>query len=377
MGRSVTSRRRYAALLLVLAFTVGVLPGPVSAADPLDMQSVLDLAEWNSAALAQARLQVVAARQSLEAARNQDPGGSVALGAVLEVLLGTPVTPTPVTVQRSVRQAEVQLAAEAARLSAARQQVRADAARAYVEWQKAVALGTAQAAQRERLRSQVAAVQAALKAGTAAAADLTQINSQFAAQEAAVAGAAAQEAAAFAALERAAGIMLPAGIRPAADLPDPAVPGADAAPEAELVSRALAARPDLRMARLQLENQRVNAALLAEQAADGPALATARQQVQQAALQLAATAADVEKQVRQAAAGAAGARQQLAARIAAAGAAALAHRLATLRQSAGVATSLDVQAALANLAQAETERVRAAADLALALVNLSQALGEL
>lgn len=358
------------------AATAAVASAPVGGPD-LALADVLALAEQHSLQLKAAALQVPRARVALDRAVAAAAAGGQTLGQALQQRYGVPLPPDEAGALALRRSAELGVEQAALGLAAARQGARLAVTRAYVEWQKAAALAGAQRAAHERARAQADAIRAALDAGTAAPYDGLQAGAQLSAQAAALAAAEAGRELARLALERLVGAPLAAGLRPAADLPEPAA-AARLPAAADLVETALARRPEVASARLGAVLREQELAVLARAlpAAD-PALAAARLAVQEAALQVEAARADVRLQVQQALLGAGSAAQRLAALREGEEQARAALRLAELRFAAGTATSLEVLTAQAALSQAEASRIQAAADLAAALAAVRHAAGDL
>ncbi len=366
-------------------------PPPPSVAAPnspptLSLQDALDQAENQSLQLKLAALRVPRAQLALDRARSVAATGGQGLARALEQRHGIPLpadTEGAVALRRS---AELGVEQAALSVEVARQGTRLAVVRAYVEWQKATALADAQQAALIRARAQADSARAALQAGSAARYDVIQATAQVSAQEAALVAAEAGREVARLTLERTIGAAVPPGLRPAGELPggDAAdLPGAQAGAESEAdaeeqVARALNRRADATIARLNATARGADLDLLSRSLPEGdPLLATARLSVQEAALQLESTLADIRLQVRQARLGVSSARERLRALQAAAAQAREALNLAQLRFDAGAATTVELLGTQAALSQAEASRIQAAADLAAARAMLQQAGGEL
>jgi len=336
------------------------------AAPVLTLAQALNLAENRNAGVQLAALQMATARSALTVAPASAPALAPLAAAFLQTQYGISIPQEAITPQAVGEQARLTYEQAAAQYHSARQQVRRAALQAYVEWQKAVATVEAQQAALERTRTQLANVEAAVAVGSAAAYDLLQVQAAVSGQEAALAGAQAAEEAARSALGQVIGTPIAGGVRP-----EPVTLRSDEVSlptdlEA-LIEQALAQRPDVRSAALDLESRRLQTGL----AKDG----AAAQQVQSAASQYQLAVAQARAEVTQAYLAAHGALQELKAREKALEPAQEALRLAELRYEAGIGTWVEVQAASAAALEAEAGRIQAAAGLLLRLLELHQAVG--
>lgn len=333
----------------------------------LSLQEALGLAERYNPGLRMAALQVEAARAALDAAPANTPALAPLASAFLQSQYGLTIPAEAITPGAVGQQAVYAYEQAAAQYQTARQQVRAGALQAYVEWQKAAATVRAQRAALERTETQLANVEAAVAVGSAAPYDLLQVQVALAGQQAALAGAEAMEQGARSALGAVIGVPLAADVQPeplslrAADvlLPDDL--------EA-LIARAVQRRPDLREAAAQLAGRRLQTGLVAE---GGTAT-----QVQAAASSYGMALSQARAQVTQAYLAARGSVEELKAREKAVEMAQEALRLAELRYEAGIATWVEVQTASAAALEAEAGRIQAAAGLLLRLLELSHAVGD-
>jgi len=335
----------------------------------LGLEQALSLAETMNPGVRLAALQVSAARSALEAAPAAAPALAPAAAAYLLTQYGISIPQDAITPQAVGQQALITYEQAASQLASARQQVRAGALQAYVEWQKAVATVEAQQAALERTRTQLANVEAAVAVGSAAQYDLLQVQAALAGQQAALIGAQVMEEAARSALGQVIGTPIAANVRPEPDTlrsEDVALPTDLEA----LIGQAVARRPDLRDAALDLASRRLQTGL----ATGGFAAA---QQVQSAASQYDLALAQARAEVTQAYLAAHGALEELKAREKALEPAREALRLAELRYDAGLATWVEVQSASAAALEAEAGRIQAVANLRLRLLQLRQALGEI
>lgn len=337
----------------------------------LSLTDTLNLAEANNQNLRLAQYQLSSARDGLVTAPANAATLAPAATLYARVQLGIEIPESAISPEAAARQAQVTYEQAAAQYWQARQQVRLGALQAYVEWQRASALVTAQRSALDRARTQEAQARAAFDLGAVARLDLLQAQAQVAGQQAALEGALAMEGSVRVALEQVIGRALAPGIVPASPLPRAADVTLSEDVD-ELTDRALANRADLRRARLELTSRRL-AAGLAGGTNSGPALL----QLQVAAAQYEAAVSKARAEVEQALLGARGAVGELKAREAALEPAGEALRLAELRYQAGLATYAEVQAASASALQAEAARIQAAATVTLNLAKLAQATGEL
>ncbi len=340
---------------------------PAAPAPILSLSQALYLAERHNPGLRMAALQVEAARAAMQAAPASAPALAPLAAAYLQSQYGLTIPAEAITPGAVGQQAAYAYEQAAAQYQAARQQVRAGALQAYVEWQKAAATALAQRAALERTETQLANVEAAVEVGMAAPYDLLQVQTALAGQQAALAGAEAMEQGARSALGQVIGIPLAPDVQPepltlrAEDvvLPDD-LEG--------LIARAIQRRPDLREAAVELAGRRLQSGM----AAGGGAAA----QVQAAASNYELTLAQARAQVTQAYLAARGSLEELKAREKAVEMAREALRLAELRYEAGIATWVEVQSASAAALEAEAGRIQAAAGLMLRLLELSHAVGD-
>jgi outer membrane protein TolC len=289
--------------------------------------------------------------------------------AYLQAQYGITVPAEAISPQAASGQARISYEQAAAQYFEARQQVRAGALQAYVEWQKAMATAAAQQAALDRTLTQEANVAAAVSVGSAAQYDLLQIQAAVAGQRAALIGAQAMEVAARTALGQVIGIPVADGVQPELNQlrsNDVSLPAA----VEPLITTALAHRPDLRRSALDLTARRLQAGLGGESYG-------AQSQVQATATQYELAVAEARTQVTQAYLAAQGALGELKAREMALAPAQEALRLAELRYDAGIATWVEVQAASAAALESEAGRIQASANLMLRLLELRQAIGSL
>lgn len=342
-------------------------PAPERPALVLTLQQALDLAEARNPGLQAAALQLVSTRAAISAAPANAEVLAPAASAFLQAQYGITIPASAITPQAAGQQAQIAYEQAAAQYYDARQQVRAGALQAYVEWQRAAATISAQLAALERALTQEANVKAALDVGSAAQFDLLQVQAAVAGQQAALIGAQAMETIARTALGQVIGAPLAPGVQPEPNL----VRAADAALPADLeglMAQALTQRPDLRRQALDLSSRRMQA---------GMAGGTGQTQLQATVAQYEMAVAKARTQVTQAYLAAQGSLEELKAREKALEPAREALRLAELRYEAGIATALEVQAASAAALEAEAGRIQAAANLTLRLLQLRQAIGEL
>ncbi|MFZ5815948.1 MAG: TolC family protein [Bacillota bacterium] len=335
----------------------------------LTLEQALALAEATNPGLQLAAYQLMSARASLEAAPANAEALAPAASAFVQWQYGLTIPAAAISPEAAAEQARISYEQAALDYYTARQQVRAGALQAYVEWQRAIATVEAQQAALDRALTQEANVKAALEVGNAAPYDLLQVQAAVAGQQAALIGSQAMESAARSALEQVFSAPLAKGVRPepiqiqAADVVLPTDLEA-------LVATALANRPDLRLQGLDLAARRLQATLAD---AGGSSLV----QIQAVATQYELAAARARSEVTQALLAAQGALEELKAREKALEPAREALRLAELRHEAGIATYVEVQGASAAALQAEAARIQAVANLALRLLQLRQAIGEL
>ncbi|MFS8640156.1 MAG: TolC family protein [Symbiobacteriaceae bacterium] len=340
-------------------------PGEQAPIRILRLQEALDLAERYSPGLRLAALQLQAARTARETTPESVPTLAPLASAFLQAQYGVTIPAEAITAGAAGQQATYAYEQAVAQYASARQQVRAAALQAYVEWQKALATVEAQRAALERTRTQLANVEAAVAVGSAAPYDLLQVQTALAAQEAALAGAEAMEQGARTALSQVIGVPLAAEVQPepldlrAGDvtLPDDL--------EA-LIAQAIRRRPDLRAAAAQLGSSRLQSGLAT---AGGTAAEV------QAASHYSLTLARARTEIAQAYLAARGSLEELKAREKAVEMAREALRLAELRYDAGIATWVEVQSASAAALEAEAGRIQAAANLLLRLMELNHAVG--
>lgn len=342
---------------------------PDTAPPVLTLAHALTLAESYNPGLRLAALQVTAARSAMGAAPANAQALAPAVSAYLQAQYGISVPAQAISPRAAGQQARVSYEQAAAQYYEARQQVRAGALQAYVEWQKAVATVAAQQAALDRTLTQEANVTAAVTVGAAAPYDLLQIQAAVAGQQAALIGAQAMEVAARTALGQVIGIPVADGVQPEANQVTSAEVQLPDDPE-QLIAAALANRPDLRRSALDLTSRRLQAQL----AGGGYA---AMPQVQAMAGQYELDVAKARTQVTQAYLAAQGALGELRARETALAPAQEALRLAELRYDAGIATWVEVQSASAAALEAEAGRIQASANLMLRLLELRQAIGDL
>lgn len=333
----------------------------------LSLTEALALAEANNPGLRLAAMQVAGTRATLTAAPANAEALAPAASAFLQAQYGLAVPADAITPQAAGQQALISYEQATAQYYQARQQVRAGALQAYVEWQRAVATTVAQQAALDRALTQEANVKAALEVGTAAQYDLLQVQAAVAGQQAALIGAQAMESGARTALGQVLGAPLATGVQPEPNQ----IRSADVALPSDLqglIQQALVSRPDLRDQALELGARRLQGTL---------AGGTSPLQVQATAFEYELAAAKVRTEVTQAYLAAQGALEELKAREKALEPALEALRLAELRFEAGIATWVEVQGASAGALQAEAVRIQAAANLTLRLLQLRQAIGEL
>ncbi|MFZ5827293.1 MAG: TolC family protein [Bacillota bacterium] len=340
---------------------------PASQTRLLSLDQALTLAEANNPGLQLAAYQLAGARDSLTTAPANAQALAPAASAFMQVQYGVAVPQEAISPEVAAQQARISYEQAAAQYYSARQQVRAGALQAYVEWQRAVATIDAQQAALDRALTQEANVEAALEVGTAAQYDLLQVQAAVAGQQAALIGAQAMEAGARNALGQVIGIPLAGGLRPEPNQIRAAEVALPTDLEA-LVSKAMANRPDLRRNTLDLASRRLQTSL----SGSGSLV-----QLQASATQYQLSAAKARAEVSQALLAAHGALEELKAREKALEPAREALRLAELRYEAGIATYLEVQGASAAALQAEAARIQAAANLTLRMLQLRQAIGEL
>ncbi len=341
---------------------------PASSALVLTLEQALALAEANNPGLRLAHYQLVGTRTTASAAT---PANVEALSPLASTLLqaqyGLEVPADAITPQVAAAQSRYSYEQAVADYYGARQQVRAGALQAYVEWQKAVAMVEAQRAALDRVLTQQGNVEAALEVGSAAQYDLLQIQAAVAGQKAALIGAQAMEAGARYGLE----LVIGAALHPDAQPEPNQIRAADVTLPTDmnaLLVRAMQNRPDLRQQLLDLTSRRLQVGLTTN---------ASLLQLQAVATQYELATAQARMEVQQAALAAQGALEELKAREAAVEPAREALRLADLRYEAGIATYVEVQGASAALLQAEASRIQAAANLALRLLELRQATGDL
>jgi len=351
-----------AAIILPPAEVASPAPAPV-----LTLDQALTLAEANNPGLRLASYQLIATRATAAAAPANAAAVSPAVSTFLQVQYGLTVPEEAITPQAAGQQSVYSYEQAVAQYYSARQQVRAGALQAYVEWQKAVALVEAQQAALDRVLTQEGHVKTAIAVGTAAQYDLLQIQAAVAGQQAALIGAQAMEAGARYGLEQVIGSPLLPNAQPAPNQ----IRSADVTLPTDLnalLAKALTNRPDLREQSMNLASRRLQAGL---------STAAAVMQLQIVATQYEMATAQARMEVQQALLSARGALEELKAREAALEPAREALRLAELRHDAGLATLVEVQGASAALLQAEASRIQAAANLSLRLLQLRQATGEL
>lgn len=333
----------------------------------LSLTEALALAEANNPGLRLAAMQVAGTRATLTAAPANAEALAPAASAFLQAQYGLAVPADAITPQAAGQQALISYEQATAQYYQARQQVRAGALQAYVEWQRAVATTVAQQAALDRALTQEANVKAALEVGTAAQYDLLQVQAAVAGQQAALIGAQAMESGARTALGQVLGAPLATGVQPEPNQ----IRSADVALPSDLqglIQQALVSHPDLRDQALELGARRLQGTL---------AGGTSPLQVQATAFEYELAAAKVRTEVTQAYLAAQGALEELKAREQALEPALEALRLAELRFETGIATWVEVQGASAGALQAEAVRIQAAANLTLRLLQLRQAIGEL
>ncbi len=341
-----------------------------ASAPVLTLEEALKLAEEHNPGLQLARIQLQQAEAALAAAPDNAETYASAASLYAEAELGLTIPETAITPEAASQQARITYEQAAAQYMNARQQVRLSALQAYAEWQRATAMVAAQESALQRAKTQAEHVKAMLEAGTVAKYDLLQVQAQVAGQEAAVAGAVAAREAARQALETVIGFPLTPGLQP-----EPMeLRSSDVRVETDLdvlTARALANRPDLRDAVLNLHAARLQASLAeGGNGAAGPQLQSAASQYHQAAAQ-------ARTEVRQAVLQLEVALEELKAREAALIPAQEALRLAELRYDAGLSTYLEVQSAFAAALQAEASCIQAATNVLLGLYQLARATGDL
>lgn len=333
----------------------------------LSLDQALALAEAHNPGLQLAAYQLAGARDSLTTAPANAQALAPAASAFLQAQYGVMVPAEALSPEVAAQQARISYEQAAAQYYSTRQQVRAGALQAYVEWQRAVSTIEAQQAALDRVMTQEANVEAALAVGTAAQYDLLQVQAAVAGQQAALIGAQAMAAGARNALGQVIGAPLATDLRPEPNLIQAAAITLPTDLEA-LVGKAMANRPDLRRSTLDLASRRLQANV---------AGASSLVQLQTSATQYQLGAANARADVSQALLAAQGALEELKAREKALEPAREALRLAELRYEAGIATYLEVQGASASALQAEAARIQAAANLTLRILQLRQATGEL
>lgn len=343
---------------------------PAEAPVPLlTLEDALALAEANNPGLRMAEYQVAAARNTWATA----PAQAAALGPTAalyaQVQYGITLPATTIDPVVATRQAQISFEQALIQYFEAQQQVRLGAIQAFVEWQKAHAMIAAQQSALDRALTQEAQVRTAYEAGSVARFDLLQAEAQVTGQRAALAGAVAMRDAVRSSLEQVIGLPLPAGVQPAGELPGATGVLLPADLDA-LIAKALATRPDLREAELNITARR-------QQALFAGAGGGATLQLQIAATQYEMAVIQAKAEVRQALEAARGALAELTAREQALEPTNEALRLATLRYEAGLGTYLEIQSASASALQAEASRIQAAANLTVHLAKLAQATGEL
>lgn len=346
-------------------------PATTSAADPastrvLPLREALSLAERYNPGLRLAALQMEVARTARQAAPAGAPALAPLAAAYLQAQYGLTIPTEAITSQAVGQQATYAYEQAVAQYQTARQQVRAGALQAYVEWQKAVATVEAQRAALARTQTQLANVEAAVAVGSAAPYDLLQVQTALAGQEAALAGAEAMEQGARSALGQVIGVPLAPDVQPeplALSATEVVLPDdLDA-----LIDRAIRRRPDLREAAVQLAGRRQQSGL----ATDGGAAAEV-----QAASTYGMALAQARAEITRAWLAARGSLEELKAREKAVEMAREALRLAELRYDAGIATWVEVQSASAAALEAEAGRIQAAANLLVRMMELSHAVGD-
>ncbi|HYF93013.1 MAG TPA: TolC family protein [Symbiobacteriaceae bacterium] len=368
------ARRPSLAAAALLTTLLLAPPGAAANAPPtaqtLTLQEALALAETNNPGVRLAEYQVASSRNTWAAAPAQAANLGPAAALYLQMQYGVTLSQNTIAPEDASRQAQVNFEDAVIQYYTARQQVRLGTLQAYVEWQKAHALVAAQESALARAQTQESQVRTAFEAGAVARFDLLQAEAQATGQQAALAGASAMRDSARAALEQVTGQILPDGMHPASALPssgDVALPDDLAA----LTDKALAERPDLRQAKLDIIARRGQLTMV------GTGSGAAVLQLQAAATQYEMAVLKARTEVRQSLEACRGALAELQAREQALGPAQEALRLAELRYEAGLGTYLEVQSAFASALQANAARIQAAASLAVQMARLSQATGDL
>ncbi|HWI53501.1 MAG TPA: TolC family protein [Symbiobacteriaceae bacterium] len=358
-------------VLLLLTALLLLVPTTAAAGTPtLTLAGALALAEAHNPGLKLAEYQVASARNTWATAPAQAASIGPAAALYAQVQYGITLPRTAIAPEEATRQAQINFEGAVVQYYKAQQQVRLGTLQAFVEWQKAHALVAAQESALARATTQESQVRTAFDAGAVARFDLLQAEAQVAGQKAALAGARALRDSARAALEQVAGQPLPEGVQPAGSL----LSSADAVLPTDLQTltvKALARRPDLRQAALDVTARREQAVLM------GGSAGANLVQLQVAATQYEMAALKANTEVRQALEASRGALAELQAREQALGPAREALRLAELRYEAGLGTYLEVQSAFAGALQADAARIQASANLAVQLAKLSQATGDL
>lgn len=345
---------------------------PTAAFDPtvppvLSLRAAMTLAEAYNPGVMLARYQLTSSRANLAAA----PANAATLAPTLSLLaqtqLGLTIPESAITQSATARQSQISVEQAAAQYNQTLQQIRLSTVQAYVEWQRAAALVTAQEGALERALTQMQNVQAALSVGLVARFDLLQAQAQTAGQQAALSGALAMQEGARRGLEQLIGRPLNPNL-----VPEAVIRHADLKVDLDLdrlTTRALTNRPDLRRSTLDLTARRLQTGLAT---AGGSVL-----QVQVAAAQFEMAVYQAQAEIAQAVLSVQGSLDELKAREVALDPAQEALRLAELRYEAGLATYLEVQSAFATALQAEAHRIEAASKLILGLARLAATTGDL
>lgn len=367
-----------------LASPATVGPAAEPATGQLTLADALARADKHSLQIQQATIQVPKARSALDRWKAAGAAGGSALALGLQMRYGVSLPGDDVTATALRRSYENTLEQASLGVEAARQSVRLAVTKAYVEWQKADALVGASQAALTRAQAQSDLARKAEGAGTASHYDVIQADAQVSAQKATLTAARSGRDTARLMLERLIGVPVDAGLSPeppaqagqAASSPVDAVPPLTDADS--LIDRALKQRPDVAIGKLNVQAKEADLDLLGQYfPADDPLVAGARLAVQEAALGLESTRADIRLQVQQSLLAIASANERLSALAEGEAQSREALRLAQLRFEAGTATTVEVVTAQAALSAAEASRIQAAADLAAAQATLQQATGDL